>query len=422
MPSERALLISIQLDARFARGSRAWSLEDEAAELRDLVASTGGRVVGELSVKRHQPAAGTFLGTGKLEEIAERADELQAQAVIFNHELSSSQQRNIEDVIGVKTLDRTQVILDVFAQRAKSQEGKVQVELAQLRYLMPRLMGQGLLLSRQAGGIGSRGPGEQKLEMDRRRIKTRIGRLEDDLAQLQRRREAARAKRKETGVPVAALVGYTNAGKTTLLNRLTGAAGVIKYQLFTTLDPLARRMHLPSGETLILTDTVGFLHHLPHHLIQAFHATLEETADADVLLHVLDVSHPLVEEHARAVEEVLASLELKSKPKLTALNKCDRLADDVQLAALERAYAPSAAISAKTGQGIERLLARLDQALAPLLTEPVRLRIPADRAQLVAAVYQDGQVLQRRETGDAIELTARIPERLRALLSPHLLS
>jgi GTP-binding protein HflX len=289
------VLVTVQLDPRFSKRRGApWSLEDEAQELEELARSAGCRIVGGVRAKRHQPVAGTFLGSGKLEEIAQASAEAKAQMVIVNYELSPAQQRNIEAALGVKTIDRTQLILDIFAQRAHSQEGKLQVELAQLRYLMPRLVGQGVMLSRLGGGIGTRGPGEQKLEIDRRRVRARIARLTDELEQLGRRRKATRSRRQEAEVPVVALVGYTNAGKTTLLNRMTGASGTERHQLFTTLDPLARRLSLPGGESMVMTDTVGFLHHLPHHLIEAFKATLEEARDAHLLLHVLDVSHALV--------------------------------------------------------------------------------------------------------------------------------
>ena len=420
MAAERTILVTVQLDPRFSKGGARWSLEDEAGELKELTMSSGGRVVGEVTAQRHEPVAGTFLGTGKLEEIAQMAAQLQGQVVIFNQELSPAQQRNIEEIVRVKTIDRTQLILDIFAQRAKSQEGKVQVELAQLRYLMPRLVGKGVMLSRLGGGIGTRGPGEQKLEVDRRRVRTRIARLDEELDKLGRRREATRSHRKETQVPVAALVGYTNAGKTTLLNRLTGASGTAQNQLFTTLDPLARRLRLPSGETIIVTDTVGFLHHLPHHLIEAFQATLEEARDADLLLHVLDVSHPLAVEHARAVEEVLATLKLQEKPIITILNKCDRLSDLQSVASLEHAYAPSAVISAKTGQGMEQLFAQLTRQLDLLLIEPVQLRVPSESSELLAAIYQSGQVLKRDDVEGMVELTARIPAKLRAATLPYL--
>ncbi len=423
MPAERTILITVQLDPRFSKGRGSfWPLADEADELKELARSAGCNVVAELSVRRHQPIAGTFLGGGKLEELAALTAERQGQTVIFSQELSSAQQRNIEELVGVKTLDRTQLILDIFAQRARSQEGKVQVELAQLRYLLPRLVGKGIMLSRLGGGIGTRGPGEQKLEVDRRRIRSRIQRLSGELEQLGTRRSAMRARRRETETPVVALVGYTNAGKTTLLNRLTGAAATASNQLFTTLDPLARRVRLPSGETFLLTDTVGFLHHLPHHLIEAFKATLEEARDADVLLHVLDASHSLAAEHAQAVEEVLKELGLKEKPVVTALNKRDRIDEASRLTALERMYAPAAAISAKTGEGVERLGELLTSSLAALLIEPVRLLIPAEHADLVASVYQRGQVLRRREADGTIELLARLPATLRASLAPYLLA
>ncbi|MDP3703624.1 MAG: GTPase HflX [Candidatus Omnitrophota bacterium] len=422
MSLERAILVTIQLDSRFAHDTTPWQLGDELQELRELATSSGCRIVGELSTRRHQPIAGTFLGQGKLEEITAQVADAQAQVVVFNHELSSAQQRNIEDLLRVKTIDRTQLILDIFAQRARSQEGKVQVELAQLRYLLPRLVGKGVMLSRLGGGVGTRGPGEQKLEVDRRRIRSRISRLGEEHKRLGLRREAMRSRRKESTVPVAALVGYTNAGKTTLLNRLTGAGGTVANQLFTTLDPLARRMRGALGKTLIVTDTVGFLHHLPHHLIEAFKATLEEARDADVLLHVLDVSHPLASAHAEAVEDVLRQLELKEKPLITVLNKCDRVDDPVRLTALTHAYAPAAVISARTGQGLEQLEALIDEQLGLFLSEPVRLQVPLERSDVLASIYQSGQVLSRTEADGAMVIKARLPGRLQSALSQYLLA
>ncbi len=422
MSSERAVLVTVELDPRFSKGSKAWQLADEANELRELTLSSGCRVIGEVSARRHQPVAGTFLGSGKIEEIAQMASELQSQVVIFNQELSPAQQRNIEDLLRVKTIDRTQLILDIFAQRAKSQEGKVQVELAQLRYLLPRLVGKGVMLSRLGGGIGTRGPGEQKLEVDRRRIRSRISRLGEELKKLACRREATRSHRKESEVPVVALVGYTNAGKTTLLNRLTGAEATVRNQLFTTLDPLARRVRLSDGETLILTDTVGFLHHLPHHLIEAFKATLEEARDADLLLHVLDASHPLATEHVRAVEDVLNELELSEKPMITVLNKRDRIQDAQQIVSLEHTYAPAAAISAQTGEGVDRLCSLISAQLKLRLVEPARIRLPSERSDLIASVYRAGQVLRREDTNGVTELLARLPASVKGSLAPHILS
>ena len=358
---ERALLVTIELDAD-RRG--AWTLEDEQAELGELTRSSGCEIVGEVTARRHVPVAGTFLGSGKLEEIAQAAMERQAQVAVFSQELSPAQQRNIEDVLRTKTIDRTQLILDIFAQRARSQEGKTQVELAQLRYLMPRLIGKGVMLSRLGGGIGTRGPGEQKLEVDRRRVRARITRLSRELEKLEERRAATRRARREARVPVVALVGYTNAGKTTLLNRLTGAGSRAENRLFTTLDPLARRLRLPSGRGAVLIDTVGFLHHLPHQLIEAFRATLEETADADVLLHVLDASHPLAMEHAEAVSEVLAELDMKVQPRVTALNKMDCLAGQEAGARLAVSLPRAVGISALRGDGLPELLTAIESCLA----------------------------------------------------------
>jgi GTP-binding protein HflX len=418
MPAERAVLVTVQLDPRFSKGTARWPLEDEARELRELATSSGCQVAAELGVRRHQPIAGTFLGEGKLEELASLVRAQRGQVVIFNQELSPAQQRNIEETAGTKVIDRTQLILDIFAQRAKSQEGKVQVELAQLRYLLPRLSGKGVMLSRLGGGIGTRGPGEQKLEMDRRRIRERISRLGKELTKLGERRQAIRSRRKETEVPVVALVGYTNAGKTTLLNRLSGSGATARNQLFTTLDPLARRVRLPNGETIVLTDTVGFLHHLPHHLIESFKATLEEARDADCLLHVLDASHPLVSEHAGAVHEVLDELDLEQKPVITVLNKQDQVADPDRLAGLVGMYSPAVAISAKTGAGLDRLAELISDRLALLLIEPTKLVLPLERQDLIASVYQRGQVVRRQEVGNTLELVARLPGKLKAKLAP----
>ncbi len=411
MAFERALLIVVQLDSRFSRGKTLWRTEDETNELRELALSAGSSVVGEMVAKRHEPVPATLMGKGKIEEIAARAAELKAQVVIFNRELSPSQQRNIEEKIGIKTIDRTQLILDIFAQRARSQEGKLQVEMAQMRYLMPRLSGKGIMLSRLGGGIGTRGPGEQKLEMDRRNVRDQIAHLKDELEKLSRRRQSAREHRQETKVPVFALVGYTNAGKTTLLNRLTGEEALAKNQLFTTLDPVARRIRLPSGQNAILTDTVGFLHHLPHHLVEAFKATLEEAREADVLLHVLDASHPLVSEHATAVDEVLKELQLSDKPVMTVLNKRDLLPDQGRLEAMRRLYPLSVGISAKTGDGIDDLLVSMETQLEALLVEPSVLRIPTERMDVVASVYQTAHVLSRQSDEGYITLTVRLAPR-----------
>ncbi len=406
--AERSLLVVVELDRRFSRGRAIWRIEDEAGELRELATSAGSLVIGEMLAKRHEPVPGTLLGKGKLEELTELVKQLKAQVVIFNRELSPSQQRNIEEQLGVKTIDRTQLILDIFAQRAKSQEGKIQVEMAQMRYLMPRLSGKGIMLSRLGGGIGTRGPGEQKLEVDRRRVRDQISDLSKQLDRIKDRRHSLRVKRREGATPVFALVGYTNAGKTTLLNKMTGETAVARNQLFTTLDPLARRIRLASGQPALLTDTVGFLHHLPHHLVEAFKATLEEASESDVLLHVLDASHPLVSEHAGAVDEVLRELDLAGKPVITVLNKRDLITEPQRIEALGRMYPLSIGISAKTGQGIDSLLVMMETQVEAALTEPVCLSIPQGRSEVLASVYQNAHVMHRREQDGNIELTVRL--------------
>jgi GTP-binding protein HflX len=360
---ERAVMVIVEFDRRDRRDPEAWAITDELAELSELAKSAGCEVVTSVIAKPDRPVAATLIGKGKVEEIHQAVLDNKAQVVVFNQELSPAQQRNVEDVVSVKTIDRTQLILDIFAQRARSQEGKVQVELAQLRYLMPRLMGKGIMLSRLGGGIGTRGPGEQKLEVDRRRIRERITRIQRELQQLGRRRAATRQQRKDAQMPVIAMIGYTNAGKTTLLNRLTGAEGLAQNRPFTTLDPLARRLRLPSGRQAILTDTVGFLHKLPHHLIEAFKATLEEAHDADVLLHVLDASHPQAHEQAEAVAVVLRMLELSGKPTVTALNKVDQLPEGQVTPELRQLPMP-VPISARAGTGLEVLMATLEARVA----------------------------------------------------------
>ncbi len=346
------MLVIVEFDKR---DPERWSIPDELAELQELASSAGCTVIGSINARPDRPVASTLIGSGKVEEIAAAVAQQRAQVVIFNQELSPAQQRNIEETVSVKTIDRTQLILDIFAQRARSQEGKVQVELAQLRYMLPRLSGKGVMLSRLGGGIGTRGPGEQKLELDRRRIRQRISRVMEELEKLGLRRQATRRQRQDARVPVVAMIGYTNAGKTTLLNAVTGADSLTQNRPFTTLDPLARRFRLPSGAPAILTDTVGFLHKLPHHLIEAFKATLEEAQDATLLLHVLDASHPMAVDQAEAVHHVLKTLSLDGKPMVTVLNKIDQVAGG-EVSAELRTLPNPIAISAKLHQGLAPLL------------------------------------------------------------------
>ncbi len=425
--SERILLVVVELAPRRATRRFAfvprqhWTVADEAAELRDLVTSCRGEIIGEIRCRRVEPTPTFVIGRGKVEEIAAAAQAAAIHCVVFNIELSPAQQRNLEDIIGLKTIDRTQLILDIFAQRARSQEGKIQVELAQLAYLLPRLTGQGVLLSRLGGGIGTRGPGEQKLEVDRRRIRSRITHLDRALDAVTRRRAATRRKRTERQVPTVALVGYTNAGKTTLFNALTAAAAPAESRLFTTLDPLARRLTLPNRQTVILLDTVGFLHRLPHHVIDAFKATLEETASADLLLCVVDASDPLALERGEAVCEVLRALQVERTPQLFVFNKLDVLEDPARLRQLERTFGAGVAVSATTGQGVPALLEQLVRLLGERSIVGT-LVIPANRYALIERLYQEGEVLTLTYEQEGYVVEGRIPVSIKWLYEPYLRS
>jgi GTP-binding protein HflX len=337
-------------------------VEEGLEELAALVRSAGGLEVGRAWQLRASPDPATLVGKGKLEEIRLLAQESQADAVAFDADLTPAQQRNLEMALGVKVLDRTTVVLDIFAQRARSKEGRLQVEMAQLLYRLPRLRGRGIYLSRLGGGIGTRGPGETKLEVDRRRIERRLVKLRRELAELARQRELRRKRRARAGVPRVSLVGYTNAGKSTLLTALSGAAVYVRDELFSTLDPLARRVRLPSGQEAVFLDTVGFLRKLPHHLVEAFRSTLEETLEADLLLHVADISVPDAEARMAAVEAVLEEVGARDIPRLMVLNKAD-LVSPLEVARWLARFPGSVAISALEGTGIEELLARVEGVL-----------------------------------------------------------
>ena len=375
---EKALLVTVDID-----GEDLWEAEDAAGELKELVSSSGVEIAKEIVYRCRKPTPNFLIGKGKVEELSQLAQALPVDVVIFNEDLSSTQQRNLEDVIEVKTVDRTQLILDIFAQRAKSQEGKVQVELAQLEYLLPRLTGKGIMLSRLGGGIGTRGPGEKKLEVERRRIRERIARLKKELQDLGQRRGSRREYRSRQGLATVAIVGYTNAGKSTLLNRLTGADQKVRNKLFTTLDSLSRRFTLPGRQKVLFSDTVGFLHRLPHHLVEAFKATLEEVKQADLLLHVVDISHPCLYQQSEAVDQVLQELGAQDKPVVVALNKLDLLPDQFLLKRYLKDFKNSQAISALNGTNIEQLLELLQHQLAGLMAE-VELLIPQERADLLS--------------------------------------
>ena len=351
--------------------------------------------------KRPKPDPVYCVGKGKAEELSLRCQAAQADLVIFDEELSGVMQKNLEETLRLKVVDRTALILDIFAARASTREGKLQVEMAQLRYRSQRLLGQGLVLSRLAGGIGTRGPGESKLEVNRRRIRERLTDLERELEQIERQRGLRRQSREKNGVPIVALVGYTNAGKSTLFNRLTGADVYVENQLFATLDSVSRPIELPHGGKALLVDTVGFIRKLPHELVKAFRATLEEARLADVLIMVLDGADAQMEGRRRTVEEVLDSLGATEAPRVEAVNKCDLIAPDAQ-------SLPGALyISASTGENVEKLLLRVESELEAGAQE-VRLLIPFSRYALVSRLHAMGGVLEQRHSEEGVEIRMRI--------------
>src|SRR5215212_6006648 len=338
---ERALLIGLEQE-----GVSKWNLRDSMDELKELASSAGAEVVNTVTQRLPSPTAPYYIGKGKAELIKESFQTQQVTSVIFDNELSPAQGRNLEELFNRKVLDRTQLILDIFAQRARSREGRLQIELAQLQYLLPRLTRMWTHLSRQTGGIGTRGPGETQLEVDRRRVQERIARLERDLEEVRKHRAVQRQGRKRHQWPVAAVVGYTNAGKSTLLNLLTGADVVAVDKLFATLDPTTRSVTLPNRQRALLTDTVGFLRKLPHTLIESFKATLEEVSEADLLIHVVDLSHPRVDDHIEAVDTVIKELNAFGKQTLTVFNKIDALQNDQLVDVYTKRFPGSVAISA----------------------------------------------------------------------------
>lgn len=414
---ERAILVGLERP-----GLDRWALQDSLEELRELTRSAGAEVVDVVTQKRDKPDAATFIGRGKAEEIAALCKEKSANLVIFDDDLTPAQGRNLGEVFGepVKVLDRTEVILDIFAQRARTREGKLQVELAQLQYMLPRLTGMWTHLSRQRAGVGARGPGEMQLEVDRRRVQERITRLKRELEEVRKNRRIERSGRQRLHWPVVSLIGYTNTGKSTLLNALTGANVLAEDKLFATLDPTTRKVRLPNNQNILLTDTVGFLRKLPHGLIAAFKATLEEVAEADLLLHVVDVSHPQAREQIKAVETVLEEIHAAGKPTVLALNKCDKLEPGSPvLENFLRQYPRAVAISAKNGEHLDELLQEIANCLADRRVS-VTLSIPHQRAETIALVYQSGYVVGRQDVDGQVVLRAQIPKLLAGELTPFL--
>jgi GTP-binding protein HflX len=396
-----------------ARSSTELDAEESLTEFRELVASAGGVVVAEIMQRRARPDPATLIGSGKVEEIRGVAASTEADLVLFDHDLSPTQLRNLEAALPCRVLDRTQLILDIFARHARTSEGQLQVELAQLDYLLPRLSGKGKLMSQLGGGIGTRGPGETKLETDRRQIQRRIDHLKLELESVRRVRKQQRQRRESVPVPTVALVGYTNAGKSTLFNQLTGAQVLQSPKMFATLDPKLRAIELPSRRKVLLSDTVGFIRNLPHTLVTSFRATLEEVAQAEVLLHIRDANSTYGEEQKTQVERVLGELDCLTKPRIEVLNKIDLLDEHERQGLLERSKAGAeVAVSARTGEGMEALLAAIDRALHsdPQLT--AELRVPQQEGAVLAAI-EAGMVVHSREyEGNLVRLTVSGPASL----------
>jgi len=412
---ERVVLVGV-----WAEGSLA-SAENSLRELSRLAETAGSEVLDALIQRRGRIDAATYIGSGKARELADIVAAAGADTVICDGELTPSQLRRLEGVVHAKVIDRTALILDIFAQHARSREGKAQVELAQLQYMLPRLRGWGESLSRQAGGrvaggggIGTRGPGETKLETDRRRLRARIARLKKDIAGMATGRKVQRSRRTRRDVPSVVIAGYTNAGKSSLLNALTGAGVLVEDALFATLDPAVRRALTPSGRAFTLTDTVGFVRHLPHQLVDAFRSTLEETAKADLIVHVVDGSDPEPEAQIAAVRGVLAEIGAADVPELVVVNKIDA-ADPVVLQALRAREPGSISVSAKTGAGLAALRDVIEAAL-PRLETQVRVVVPYGRGDLVARAHADGEVLHAEHVADGTLLDARVPPGLAAQL------
>jgi GTP-binding protein HflX len=390
---EVAMLVGLDMDT--------YDAEVSIDELEELARTAGAVVCAKTLQKRDRPDSATYVGSGKLEEIKEFAEANDVDLLIFDGELTPSQQRNIERETDIRVIDRTTLILDIFAARARSGEGKIQVELAQLKYSLPRLGGKGTQMSRLGGGIGTRGPGETKLESDRRHIRRRIQSLEEDLREIAKRREQLRTRREKDGVETVAIVGYTNAGKSTLMNALTDAGVLAENKLFATLDPTSRALILPDGRSVMLIDTVGLIRRLPHHLVQAFHSTLEEAASASVILNVCDASDPCCAEHLAVTKALLDSLGCEGKPIVSVLNKCD-LCDNSFVLPAEGKFVM---ISALNGVGFNNLLAQIQLAL-PLTRKKAELLIPYSDGGLVNYIREDGVLLEEEYRGDGIYIKA----------------
>lgn len=407
---ERALTVTIDLHKR-----EEWTAEECAAELKELAISAGSKVVKEMIVRRERIEPALFLGKGKVEEIAKICQDMDIDVVIFNNDLTGTQQKNLEGIVMTKTIDRTQLILDIFARRAHSNEGKIQVELAQLLYLLPRLTGKGVELSRLGGGIGTRGPGEQKLEVDRRRIRARISHLKGKLEDLFARRAMMRKKRERFSILTIAIIGYTNVGKSTLLNALTNSGVMVQDKLFSTLDPTVRKFILPNKQKILFVDTVGFLDRLPHHLVEAFKATLEEVVEADLLLHLVDISYPKAREQSDAVYRVLEGIGANDKPIITALNKIDKVEDKVVVEKAKAYFINAIPISALKREGFDELVKRIMPHTNKLMVN-IKMEVPAADARTLNLIYENGFVTARSYKDNIVFIEAQIPIRVAKML------
>ena len=405
--TERVILVGVSLQEND-------DIQESLDELEELADTAGAVTVGRLIQNRERIHPGTYLGKGKIDELKDKIFELDATGVICDDELSPAQMANLSDALEVKVMDRTLLILDIFASRAVSREGKIQVELAQLRYRATRLTGMGTALSRLGGGIGTRGPGEKKLEVDRRLIRSRISHLKKELEGVERHRETNRSQRQKNGIPVAAIVGYTNAGKSTLLNRLTGAGVLEEDKLFATLDATTRELILGGGQKMLITDTVGFIRKLPHHLVEAFKSTLEEAKYADIIIHVADCVSPQMDTHMYVVYDTLRKLEVFDKPVITLFNKADLLTEEEKQVRLNDFRADrSLRVSAKTGEGLDDLKRALEDLLKErqLLIERV---FDYGRAKDVAILRKYGQILEEAYREDGIYVKAYVPKEIYA--------
>lgn len=402
--SERAILIGME----WGRNDSLWTVDDSLEELKQLADTAGATVIKKFIQKRPKPDPAFFIGRGKVQELALYAQQENIDLCIFDDELSPAQQRNIESVMGIRILDRTALILDIFAQRARTNEGKLQVELAQLQYTLPRIMGKGLMLSRLGGGIGTRGPGETKLEVDRRRIRDRIAFIKDQIEKVKAVRSLHRSNRKKNNVFEVSLVGYTNAGKSTLLNTLTNSDIYAKDQLFATLDPTTRQLTLPNKQEIIITDTVGFIQRLPHQLIAAFRSTLEVVTEADLLVHVIDVSHELYKEQAAAVHEVLKEIGAETKPVITVYNKIDKLPPDSKLADRLALEEDTVCISAAKKLNLETLQQMIESHLKSKAVE-VTLCIPYAETAKAAQLHETANVLEQEYTENGAVMKVILP-------------